>query len=186
MSTYPSQSGVGLTSPGTGLQLPRRLALAHLHDPTRGGRQVDPLRLHRGLRAQRRPGHADGVLLERAVGEAEGQAEGAARGYAADSRSSLPRSRRAHRFPVDGSGDGYAAKEGPDYASEGLEAERRCQGYAGGVWVVVSGLGIVSSEHRDVKDTRRYEFEVLCLYGLADRMTMMLHHLSTQHTGRST
>jgi mannose-P-dolichol utilization defect protein 1 len=62
-----------------GVQLPPRLAHAHLHDPARGGRQAHPVRVHRWVRPQRGPGAADGLLLERAVGQGEGQAQGGPR-----------------------------------------------------------------------------------------------------------
>ena len=68
----------GLMCLATGLQLPRGIAVSNLHDAAGGGRQVDIVRLHIWLCAQRCAGVADGVLLERAVGEGQGQEEGGA------------------------------------------------------------------------------------------------------------
>lgn len=60
----------------TGLQLPPRLARARLYDAARGGRQADPVRVRRGLRAELSAGAADALLLECSVGQGKGQAEG--------------------------------------------------------------------------------------------------------------
>jgi len=59
-----------------GVQLPPRLAHAHLHDPARGGRQADLVRVHRRFCAERSPGAADGLLLGHALGKGKGEAEG--------------------------------------------------------------------------------------------------------------
>jgi len=50
--------------PNSGLLLPLRLPLAHLHNSARSPRQSHPLQLHRRLRSQRRPRAADGRVLE--------------------------------------------------------------------------------------------------------------------------
>lgn len=47
-----------------GLQLPRRLTLAHLHDTAGSRRSAHPLRLHRWIRSQCHSSRADGILLE--------------------------------------------------------------------------------------------------------------------------
>ena len=92
---------------GTGLQLPPRLALPHLHDPARGGRSSDPVLLRGGLRAERCDRRADGLLLERAIPEGQGQAEGGA---------------RRGRWLLHGDPD----QEGPDHATTRLSEGEAC------------------------------------------------------------
>ncbi len=67
-----------ILSAHSGLQLPRRLAVAHLHHPARGRRQAHLVRLRVRLHPQCDPRDADGLLLGRALGEGKGQAQGAA------------------------------------------------------------------------------------------------------------
>jgi mannose-P-dolichol utilization defect protein 1 len=120
----------------TGLQLSRRLALAYLHDITRGGRQADPVWVRGRVRPERRACCADGVLLGRAVGQGQGQAEGEARGHAARSRSSVPAASPGRRVPLDGRD--ASQEQGSNDASEGLDAKRCYEGFAGllgkGAW----------------------------------------------------
>lgn len=59
-----------------GLQLLGRLADSHLYYAPGGRRQAYTVRLHLWLCPQRHPRSADGVLLERPVGQGQGQAEG--------------------------------------------------------------------------------------------------------------
>ena len=62
-------------SRNTGLLLPLRLPLAHLHHPARSPRQSHPLQLHRRLCPQRRPRAADGSLLEGACQQEDYRAQ---------------------------------------------------------------------------------------------------------------
>lgn len=103
----------------TGLQLPRRLADAHLHDAARGGRQADPVWVHRRLHAEPGARAADALLLERAVvGQGEGEAEGGAdRGAAA---------------LVDHDGGRAAEEQRPDHPPPRLE--RACSGFFFWMW----------------------------------------------------
>lgn len=64
---------------GLGVQLPGRLADAHLHHPPGGRRQADPVRLHLRLRPQRHPRAADDLLLELPIGKGQGKAQGDSR-----------------------------------------------------------------------------------------------------------
>lgn len=66
-----------LTQSSTGFQLPHWLPYSHLHHPPGGRRQAHPLRLHCGLRPQRRPRGADALLLEHRSRKAcHGQGQG--------------------------------------------------------------------------------------------------------------
>ena len=57
--------------PTTGLLLPLRLPLPHLHNPARSPRQSHPLQLYRRLRSQRRARAADARVLECAGQQAD-------------------------------------------------------------------------------------------------------------------
>lgn len=59
-----------------GLQLPRRLPFSNLHHSARGRRQADSVRIHCWFCSEPGPGPADGLLLERTLGQGSGQDEG--------------------------------------------------------------------------------------------------------------
>ena len=108
----------------TGLQLPPRLPLTHLHHPPGSQRPADSVRLRRRVRAERRPGRANAVLLEqsrdsfpcRRVGECQGAKKIGGRGYGLGCEHG--------DGDGDGDGDGSSAGaeiEGTDDEEEGMK-----------------------------------------------------------------
>jgi len=71
----------------TGLLLPLRIHLPHLHHHARSPRQPHPVRLPRGLCAQPRSRPANGHLLERLREQEDGRAQAHARRQARDQRA---------------------------------------------------------------------------------------------------
>jgi mannose-P-dolichol utilization defect protein 1 len=71
----------------TGFQLPIRLDCENLHNHARGPRQSHPLRLHRRLRAEPRPGPANVCLLERPREQEHNRAQTHTRRQARDQRA---------------------------------------------------------------------------------------------------
>lgn len=93
VSRLPRTCPLALPAPADrpGLQLPPRLALAHLHDAAGGRRQADPVRLRRRLRPERRPGNPDGLLLEHSGQEGYHEARHEARDQEACSQEAMRR-----------------------------------------------------------------------------------------------
>lgn len=100
-----SRTITNIISP-SGLQLPRRIPVAHLHYPSRGRRQAHPLRLRLRLPPQRDSGTPDGLLLECPFGKGQGEAQG-----------------RSHQG---GTGCELATKEGTYHSSSRLGFPTAC------------------------------------------------------------
>lgn len=106
----------------TGLQLPPRLALAHLHHPPGGGRQAHPVPVRGRLRTQPHSGCPDGLLLERALRKGPRQA---AREAPRRVDAYGPRPRRAQRVRGWRRRHGRAEEQGAHHAPSGLREHER-------------------------------------------------------------
>lgn len=105
---FPTPQLHRLTTLPSGLLLPLRLHVAHLHDPSRSPRQAHPLQLHRRLRPERRARPADAHLLERARQQEHDRAQAHA-----GRQAKGPRARGEGRREGQGAGHWVGQEEQP-------------------------------------------------------------------------